>query len=174
MRIPSGFVPAGVLGLALLACADTTGLQTYSGSPTSVLSEGLSPNRSQPLMLSGSGWGRIVFRQPEDGEAKIFFVTWLRELKPRTRYLLQQAIDPVTDGVCTGGATNPAEWVTIGTGTKPFTITTGERGGFHAPLYRPLPRRLVGTTFDSHLRLIEEASGAVVQKSGCFQFQVNL
>jgi hypothetical protein len=139
MRFPSGFVPAGVLGLALLACAEPTGLQINSGSPTSVLSEGLSPNRSQPVMLHGSGWGRVVFRQPEDGEARIFFITWLRELERNTTYLLQQAIDPVVDGVCTGGTTNPAEWLTIGVGTKPFTITTDERGSFHAPLYRTLP-----------------------------------
>jgi hypothetical protein len=174
MRLPSGFVPAGVLGLALLACAEPTALQTNSGSTTSVLSEGLSPNRSQQVMLHGSGWGRVQFRQPEDGEARIFFITWLRELKTNTTYLLQQAIDPIVDGVCTVGTTNPAEWLTIGVGTKPFTITTDERGSFHAPLSRTLPRRLVGTTFDIHLRIIEEASKAVVQKSGCFQFQVNL
>lgn len=174
MRFPSGVVPAGVLGLAQLACAEPTGLQINSGSTTSVLSEGLSPDRFQPVMLHGSGWGRIVFRQPEDGEAKIFFITWLRELKPNTTYLLQQAIDPIVDGVCTGGTTNPAEWLTIGVDTKPLPITTDERGSFHAPLRRTLPRRLVGTTFDIHLRIIEEATEAVVQKSGCFQFQVNL
>jgi hypothetical protein len=115
-----------------------------------------------------------VFRQPEDGEAKILFITWLRELKPHTAYLLQQATDPVADGVCTGGTTDSAEWLTIGTGTRPITITTNAMGSFHAPLSRTLPRRLVGTTLDSHLRLIEEPTGAVVQKGGCFQFQVNL
>ncbi len=173
MRFPCGFVPAGVLGLALLACTDTTGIQAHSGSPTSVLSEGLSPNRSQPVILNGLGWGRVQFRQPEDGDAKLFFITWLRELKPGTTYLLQQAIDPVADGVCTGGV-DPAEWVTLGTGTKPYRITINDMGSFHGPLRRTLPRRLVGTTFDSHLRLIAEASGAVVQVSGCFQFKVNL
>ena len=174
MRFPSGFVPAGVVGLVLLACVDTTGIQTSSGSPTSVLSEGLSPNRSQQVMLHGFGWGRVLFRQPEDGEAKILFITWLRELKPNTTYLLQQAIDPVMDGVCTGGTTNPAEWLTIGVGRKPVAITTNGLGSFHAPLSRTLSRRLVGTTLDIHLRLIEEATQAVAQKSGCFQFQVNL
>jgi hypothetical protein len=174
MRFPSGFVPAGVLGFALLACAEPTAFQINSGSTTRMLSEGLSPNRSQQFLLHGSGWGRVQFRQPEDGEAKLFFVTWLRELEPNASYLLQQAIDPVVDGVCTGGTANPAEWLTIGVGTKPFTITTDERGSFHAPLYRTLPRRLVGTSFDIHLRIIEEATEAVVQKSGCFQFKVNL
>jgi hypothetical protein len=125
-------------------------------------------------MLYGSGWGRVQFRQPEDGEAKIFFITWLRELKPRTAYLLQHAIDSVADGVCTGGVTNPAEWLTLGTDTKPFTIPSGDLGGFHVPLYRTLPRRLVGTSLDIHLRLIEEETGVVVQRSECFQFQVNL
>jgi hypothetical protein len=174
MRISSGFVPAGVCGLVLLACAEPTGLQISSGSPTTVLSEGLSPNRHQLVMLHGSGWGRVVFRQAEDGKARIFFITWLRELEPNTTYLLQQALDSVADGICTGGVTNPDEWLTLGVGTKPWPITINALGSFHGPLYRTLPRRLVGTTFDSHLRLIEEATQAVVQKSGCFQFQVNL
>jgi hypothetical protein len=170
----SVLVPAGLLISALFACAEPTGLQANAGSSINVLSEGLSPNLNQPVVLHGSGWGRVVFRQPEDGEAKVFYITWLRDLKPATRYLLQQALDSVADGVCTAGTGDPSEWLTIGTGGKPFTITTDDRGSFHAPLYRTLPRRLVGTTFDAHLRIIEEATGAVVQSSGCFQFQVNL
>lgn len=174
MRRLSGLVSAGALCCTAISCAEPTGLHTASGSPTNALSESLSPNRSQQIMLHGSGWGRAQFRQPEDGTARIIFVTWLRDLRPFTTYLLQQALDPVVDGVCTGGTTDPAEWVTVGAGTKPFTIMTDERGSFHAPLYRDLPRRLVGTAFDIHLRIVEKATGAVVQESDCFHFEVNL
>jgi hypothetical protein len=163
MRVP-------MLGLCcgLLACVEPTATQAGPGFTSAALTEG---NGSVQIPFHGQGWGRVQFRQPVDGAAKISFITWVRELEPNTTYLLQQALVPGTEGECD---TSRAEWRTIGSGSKPQAIDTGELGSAHLPLSRVLPRGLVGTTMDSRLRVIEERTGAVVLQSDCFQFQIIL
>jgi hypothetical protein len=103
--------------------------------------------------------------------AKIIFLTWVRELEPATSYLLQQAVDPVIDGVCPGGDVG-AEWVTVGAGSREQSILTSDLGSAHLPLSRVMQRGQVGATFESQLRIVNASTGAVVLQSNCFQFQV--
>jgi hypothetical protein len=156
------------LCLALAACAEPTGLQNGSGSSSGRLNEGLSPNRSRTVGFRGTGWGRVQFRQPDDGVARIFYIVWVRDLTPNTSYLLQEASGPT---VCTGGA---SEWATIGSNGKRQDILTDPRGSAHLPLSRTAPRSLVGTQLGARLRIVENASGAVVLESDCFLFEVIL
>jgi len=57
-------------------------------------------------------------------------------------------------------------------GTVPQSITTDSRGTGQAALFRNLAAFAVGSTFDIHFRVIEQASRAVVLESGCYQFVV--
>jgi hypothetical protein len=153
----------------LLACVEPTANRPPAGSSAALIDG----SRNLQVLFQGRGWGRVQFRQPEDGVAKVFFITWVRELEPRTQYLLQQAVDSVIDGSCTGGSV-PSDWVTIGANGKPQTIYTDPRGSAHLPLNQLMPRHLVGTTLESQLRIINASTGEVVLQSGCFQFEVSL
>ena len=61
------------------------------------------------VILRGSGFGLIKFRQPNDGAAIVYLDTQVRGLAPTTEYLLQRAVDPTVDDDCTRQA-----WLTLG------------------------------------------------------------
>ena len=69
------------------------------------------------------------------------------------------------------GAGTGTNWLTLGMGTVPQSITTDSRGTGQAALFRNLAAFPVGATFDIHFRVID-AGGAVVLESGCYQFVV--
>ena len=56
--------------------------------------------------------------------------------------------------------------------TVPQSITTDSRGTGQAALFRNLAAFAVGSTFDIHFRVIEQASQVVVLESACYQFVV--
>src|SRR5437868_5172172 len=63
------------------------------------------------VVLRGDGFGLVKFRQPKDNALIIHLDTWVRDLEPRTEYVLQRAVDTMLDGVCpTTG------WRTLGRG----------------------------------------------------------
>jgi len=117
-------------------------------------------------VTGNGGFGRVKFRQPNDGDRIVYLDTWVRDLKPNTEYRLQRATDMNVNDDCTG-----TNWLTLGMGTAPQSITTDSRGTGRAGLFRNLAAFPVGSTFDIHFRVID-AGGAVVLESGCYQFVV--
>jgi hypothetical protein len=109
------------------------------------------------------GFGLVKFRQPNDGETRIYLDVWVRDLAPGQTYYVQRAADPA-DGVCTSQA-----WLTLG------TISTDDSGTGRAVLSRLLPATLIGTEFDIRFRVAEtQTATAGVLESGCYQYTVSL
>jgi len=129
-----------------------------------------SPNFNLEVILRGEdgGFGHVKFRQPNDGELIVHLDTWVRDLQPLTSYVLQRATDTALDGACTG-----TNWLTLGKGSTPQAITTDERGTGSEELFRNLSAFPVGSTFDIHFRVLEQATSAVVLTSGCYQFTIS-
>jgi len=114
---------------------------------------------------AGSGFGLVKFRQPNDADLTIYLDVWLRDLAPNTSYSLQRAVDTTLDGECTSTA-----WLTLGKGLQPQSITTDASGTGREALFRTLPSNLLGSAFDIHFRVIENATLAAVLESGCYRF----
>lgn len=120
------------------------------------------------VVLRGDGFGLVRFRQPNDDVRIVHLDTWVRDLAPNTSYLLQRAADGNVDGDCTSTA-----WLTLGKGSQPQSITTDATGTGREDLFRDLGAFAVGSRFDIHFRVIEEATGAVVLTSQCYQFAIS-
>jgi hypothetical protein len=127
------------------------------------------PNFNLEVVLRGQGFGLVKFRQPNDGEAVIYLDTWVRDLVPNTSYLLQRAVDTEINGDCTS-----TSWLTLGKGLTPQAIATDERGTGREALFRSVAAFPVGSQFDIHFRVIEQATSAVVLASGCYTFTISL
>ncbi len=115
----------------------------------------------------GRGFGHVKFRQPNDGNRIVYLDTWVRDLKPNATYQLQRATDTAVNDDCLG-----TNWLTLGRGPTPQAITTDDQGTGRESLFRNLGTTAVGTAFDIHFRVIEQATGAVVLESACYQFVV--
>ena len=117
-------------------------------------------------VTGNGGFGHVKFRQPNDADRIVYLDTWVRDLQPNTGYQLQRATDANVNDDCTG-----TNWLTLGMGAVPQSITTDSRGTGQAALFRNLAAFAVGSTFDIHFRVID-AGGAVVLESSCYQFVV--
>jgi hypothetical protein len=176
MRNPIPVV-AALAGLQLSACEPSTNLPTATSMPTWPVSvtDPWGPE-SPPFNLEavlrspsgGAGFGLVRFRQPNDDQKIVYLNAWVRDLSPGTSYRLQRAVDGVVDGTCTS-----ASWLTLGAGLSPLAIVTDDKGTGRAELFRDLGAFAVGTRFDIHFRIIEDASGAVVLQSDCYEFAVS-
>lgn len=162
------FAPAALI---LAGCSGELTLPNdATGSSGASSAASLSPNRNLEVVLravAGEGFGLVKFRQPKDEEAIVFLDVWVRDLLPNTSYRLQRATDAAVDDVCTG-----TNWLTLGQGTMARNIVTDERGTGREDLFRNLSA-FVGSAFDIHFRVIDEA-GVVVLQSACYQFLVSL
>ena len=125
-----------------------------------------SPNFNLEVILrpadGDSGFGHVKFRQPNDADKIVYLDTWVRDLAPNHNYLLERAVDTNLDGNCSS-----TTWLTLG------TISTDDRGTGVAALTRALPSA-VGTTFDIHFHVIDEATRVTVLESACYEFTVSL
>lgn len=128
------------------------------------------PNFNLEVVLTGTdgGFGLVKFRQPNDDLLNIQLGTWVRGLAPNTAYQLQRAVDTNVDGDCTSTA-----WLTLGKGLTPQAIVTDARGTGSEDLWRSVAAFPVGSTFDIHFQVIEQATGSVVLQSGCYQFTIS-
>ena len=115
----------------------------------------------------GKGFGHVKFRQPNDGSKVVSLDTWVRDLAPNSRYLLQRAVDQNLDGDCTSTA-----WLTLGSGLDPRAIETDDRGTGREHLFRSLAALPTGSEFDIHFRVIDATTSAPVLQSGCYRFTV--
>lgn len=126
------------------------------------------PDFNLEVVLRGEGFGLVKFRQPNDDVLIVHLDTWVRGLAPDTSYLLQRAVDTNVDDNCTSTA-----WLTLGKGLVPQSITTDETGSGREELFRSVAAFPVGSEFDIHFRVIEEATSNVVLTSACYQFTIS-
>jgi len=165
--------------VALVAACVIEGPDPVAASLTAGGGTGLSPSSWGPETppfnneiilrdVSGSGgFGHVKFRQPNDADRIVYLDTWVRDMQPNTTYQLQRATDTAVNDDCTG-----TNWLTLGKGATSQSITTDARGTGREDLFRNLGTAAVGSTFDIHFRVIEQASHAVVLESACYQFVV--
>jgi hypothetical protein len=116
----------------------------------------------------GVGFGLVKFRQPNDDVLIIHLDTSLRDLAPNTSYLLQRAVDTNVDDNCTS-----TDWLTLGKGLTPQSITTNAKGAGREKLFRSVAAFPVGSEFDIKFRVIQEGSSTVVLTSECYQFTIS-
>jgi hypothetical protein len=164
---PTGPTPPGA-GAPPASSADSS----TAGAPAS--SAAFGPERP-PFNLeavlrptTGSGFGLVRFRQPNDDDLTVYLDVWVRDLAPHTSYSLQRAVDSVLDGECTGTA-----WLTLGKGLDPQPIVTDASGTGRESLFRALPSILLGTASDIHFRVVETATLAPVLQSACYRYVVS-
>jgi hypothetical protein len=108
-------------------------------------------------------FGHVKFRQPKD-EAKIIYLdTWVRDLAPGHKYLLQRAVDPTPNDDCASNG-----WATLG------EILTDDTGTGRAALSRDVSMVPTGMEFDIHFQVVDAANPTVaVLESGCYQYVVS-
>jgi hypothetical protein len=175
MRTPMPLA-APLAVLLLLACEPSTNLPTDSSFRPASVTDPWGPE-TPPFNLEavlrspsdGAGFGLVRFRQPNDGDQVVYLNVWVRNLAPSTSYRLQRAVDGVVDGTCTSAS----GWLTLGAGLTPLAIVTDERGTGRADLFRDLGAFAVGSRFDIHFRIIEDAGGGVVLQSDCYEFAIS-
>jgi hypothetical protein len=160
--------------IVLVGCSDSPPLAPSSTVQSSVSQQVGSPwgpekpNFNLEVILradDGPGFGLIKFRQPNDDLVVIDLGTWVRNLKPNTSYVLQRAVDTTLDDVCTSQA-----WLTLGKGNQPQAITTDENGEGREDLFRSVAAFPIGSRFDIHFQVVEQATSTIALRSGCYRF----
>ena len=169
-------ITAAALAAAIAAACNEapTSLTAPSVSITTSAdrSTGDTPNYNLEVLLrpagSGDGFGHVKFRQAGNDDAEMIDLdVWVRDLAPDTEYLLQRATDANLNGSCTG-----TNWLTLGRGTVPQSITTDDKGTGTADLFRILTSA-PGSTFDIFFRVVRKSNPTVaVLQSECYQFSV--
>jgi hypothetical protein len=114
-----------------------------------------------------SGFGFIKFRQDPNVPLTITLDTWVFNLAPDHDYLLQRAVNPITDNDCTSTA-----WLTLGKGLVSQPIHTDDFGNGMENLFRNVPASSEGTTYRIHFQIIDAVSLATVLTSDCDQYTV--
>jgi hypothetical protein len=115
------------------------------------------------------GFGHVKFRQPKDDLLIIQLGTWVRDLAPSSSFVLQRAVDPQLDGVCSSEA-----WLTLGKGLVPQALNTDASGTASEDLSRNVSAFPVGAKFDIHFRVVDAATqSVVVLASDCYEFTIN-
>jgi len=122
--------------------------------------------RGDAKSLPGSS-GFIEFRQDPDTARIIDLNTWVHNLQPNHSYLLQRAVNPITDADCSSTA-----WLTLGLGLTPQDIETDDHGNGHADLWRAVTSIARGSQFHIHFQIIDGVTMATVLTSDCFDYTV--
>lgn len=112
-------------------------------------------------------FGFVKFRQDPDTARIISLETWLFNLEPNHAYLLQRAVNPITDNDCTSTA-----WLTLGKGLVPQSIQTDDKGNGHEDLFRAVTAVARGTEFRIHFQVIDAETLTTVLSSDCYQYTV--
>jgi hypothetical protein len=167
--------PALIATLFTIACREAPTSPKALSVNTSVATDrstGDTPNYQLEILLrpagSWDGFGHVKFRQSgNDDVQRIDLGVWVRDLAPNTEYLLQRATDMNLNGSCTG-----VNWLTLGKGPVPQSITTDDKGTGREDLFRILTNP-AGTTFDIYFRIVRQDAPTVpVLTSECYQFSV--
>ena len=157
-----------VLAFAVLVAgttvADAVGPSWGAATPNFNLEVILRPVAGGP----DGGFGLVKFRQPKDADQIVYLDVWVRDLAANGSYNLQRATDTNVNDECTG-----TNWLTLGQGLVPQTITTDETGTGRANLFRDLAAVPLGTELDIRFRVIDAVTSAVVLESACYQFTIS-
>ena len=112
-------------------------------------------------------YGYIEFRQDPDTARIIDLNTWVYHLEANHSYLLQRAVNLITDPDCSSTA-----WLTLGIGLQPQAIITDSHGDGHADLWRAVTSIARGTQFHIHFQIIDATTLSTVLTSGCYDYTV--
>jgi hypothetical protein len=121
--------------------------------------------RGQDKNFASSGF--IKFRQDPDTARIITLDTWVSKLEANHSYLLQRAVNPITDSSCFSTA-----WLTLGNGLQPQAIHTDAHGAGKADLWRAVTAIARGTSFHIHFQVVDSASLVPVLTSECYDYTV--
>jgi len=123
---------------------------------------------SENLKAVGTkGYGFVKFRQAPDTARIITLDTWVFNLKPLHAYLLQRAVNPITDNGC-----NSTSWLTLGKGLVPQSIQTDEKGNGQENLFRNITSIPRGTQFHITFQIVDAETLTTVLSSDCYQYTV--
>jgi len=112
-------------------------------------------------------FGFIHFHQNPDTSRIIDLHTWIFGLQADHDYILQRAVNPITDNDCTSIA-----WLTLGLGLTPQSIHTDDLGRGHADLWRAVTAIARETQFRIHFQIVDQLSNEVVLSSDCYAYTV--
>ena len=93
--------------------------------------------------------------------------TWVRNLEPNHSYLLQRAVNPITDPDCSSTA-----WLTLGLGLDQQDLKTDSKGDGHAELWRAVTSIARGTQFRIHFQIVDATTLNPVLFSDCYDYTV--
>ncbi|MBS1947366.1 MAG: hypothetical protein JST47_06325 [Bacteroidetes bacterium] len=114
----------------------------------------------------GQAIGFVKFRQ-NDTTHIINLYTWVFNLSPDHTYLLQRAVDPITDSSCSSTA-----WLTLGLGLTPQAIHTDRFGYAYEPLFRNVSSVPSGKQFRIRFQIVDSATMEPVLNSNCYSYTV--
>lgn len=115
-----------------------------------------------------SASGLIKFRQNPDTARIITLATTVSHLSSDHVYLLQRAVNPITDSTqCSSTA-----WLTLGKGLQPAGIHTDADGHGQADLWRDVTAAARGTQFYIHFQVVDSLTLTPVLTSPCYTYAV--
>jgi hypothetical protein len=151
--------------------SDSQKLQSDDPTPESIIAQtdsAIAPYNLNVLLLSKNGLGFLKFRQKPDTARIVNLNIWLFNLKPDHAYLLQRAVNLITDPTqCSSTA-----WLTLGLGLTPQAIHTDKWGFGYLPLYRDVSSVPRGTEFYIHFQVIDSLTSQTVLTSDCNTYTV--
>ena len=146
---------------------------TFSCKKICTNQENTTPPFNLDVILSSQGknfisFGSLKFRQNSSTAHIINIGVRVFNLSPNRFYLLQRAVNPITDS--TGCSSNA--WLTLGKGLKSATIYTDALGNGQTALWRDVSSITPGTSFHIHFQVIDSASLKTVLMSDCYDYTV--
>ncbi len=161
-------IPLSALCKAIFILALFTTLFSCKKNPPGPDDSGFNLNvilRGDAKLSVGSGY--LEFRQDPDTARIIDLNTWVHNLAPNHSYLLQRAVNPITDPGCLS-----TTWLTLGVGLQPQDIQTDSKGNGHADLWRAVTSVARGTMFHIHFQIVDATTLSLVLKSDCYDYTV--
>jgi hypothetical protein len=116
---------------------------------------------------NNSSTGFVKFRQNPDTARIITLETRVSNLQPNHSYLLQRAVNPITDNSCSSTA-----WLTLGKGLQPQAIYTDPYGNGEVNLWRDVTSIPRGTSFRIHFQVVDSTSLTPVLTSSCYEYTI--
>ena len=151
--------------------SDNQKIQSDNPTPESIIAQtdsAIAPYNLNVLLRGKRGLGFLKFRQKPDTARIINLDTWLFNLKPNHAYILQRAVNPITDTTeCSSTA-----WLSLGLGLTPQSIHTNRWGFGYEPLYRDVTSAVRGTQFYIHFQVIDSLTSETVLTSDCNTYTI--
>ena len=158
-----------LFGIAFSCQKGVSGSKTAQVDVSTASTNAATPPFNIEAILTGDngGYGLVKFRQDPDTARIINLDTWVKNLLPNHKYMLQRAVDPIATGQCLSTA-----WLTLGEGLTPKAIVTDDKGTGTAALWRDITAIPRGTQFNIHFQVIDSLTSGVALTSDCYQYTV--